>query len=1075
MRKSKLSKATFLLPLLLFIVNINGVFASVTDSTRISLAGKWKFALDPTDEGLHKKWFLGNLTDTYLGNILFDVNTLGDRTFIPSLPHDIYLPTTTDIAGFGMPDDNPWIYYLQRKHKYIGPSWFQCVVDIPESWNGYSTALFLERVKWQSRVWVDGKEVRGGSKDGLVTSHQHDLGTLKPGKHLISIRVDNRMIHPIGDKGHNYTELTESIWNGIVGKIELQRKTPVSVQSIAFFPNLKEKSTRIRLLLEGDLNREDPSKLTLHIKDQSGRLVDRIVISPKLQKTDSIQEFVVATPYLKPWDEYEPNLYYVDGDFQIGDQQESIRPFSFGARDIKTNQYKIVVNDVPRYMRGNQEALGYPPTGHPPMDVETWKKIFQIYKDNGLNQVRFHSSCPPDAAFQAADELGIYVMVELVWMTSINAKKDLRPISATMGIPQGLGNNDRTTDDFVFAESKRIMEQYGNHPSFCFFAFGNELDNINKEKIDKWIEILKTDDPRRLYAGTTARAVLPHDDFQDSHIVPGKGPIVNRNDYSNLTNYDNNYQYTTIPVIAHELGQYPVHPKWSDIAKYDNTPFRFINLEKARTLAQKNAVFDQDLAFVQASGEVQQMLYKSEIERQLRSRYGGGFNLLQMNDYTGQGEALVGWLDAFYDSKGITTAEKVRQFTNDVVLLSEFPKYTWQIGETIPLRFLIHTTNPKMKSEGVSWNITNAQGKVIKDGVMKAKPLTIAEPTFIGETKVVLVDNLPIGKYILTAKDLKGKYQNSWIFWIYPKNQPTAASPEIKIANTIQEALTLANDGNSVLFLANNSGSELNKDLAGFVPIFWSTLFFPGRGTKTLGAVIDSGHPIFESFPTDNHYGWQWREVCANARGFVLDGDAVKITPMVQPVDDFHTSRKLATLFELKVGKGKMLVCGYNLTDDLSDKIVSNQLRNSLLNYMTSAKFDPQQELPNAWLINTFATEDLMPAPKKNIPTIDVKSVLPTGASLRMINTNSFEISTRFTTLGIIKLNIHLDGNKAKEVEVFVEHRKIKMMLKPGDNWVTVQYFREDFDDQKLLVGIDAVSQLKEIKIVAIQMLPELE
>lgn len=1075
MGKIKSLLSLLLINLLFVTVDIKVSLAENTDSSSVSLAGNWKFALDPTDEGLHKKWYLGNLSDTYLGNILFDVNTLADRNFVTSLPNDIFLPTTTDLAGFGFPDDNPWINYLQRKNKYIGVAWYQKIIEIPQDWNGYVSELFLERVKWQSRVWVDGKEVAGGAKDGLVTSHLHDLGFLKPGKHLISIRIDNRMIHPIGDKGHNYTELTESIWNGIIGKIELNKKAKTSVQSVSVFPNLKTKTIRIRVALKGDVNFKDEAQLSLNISDNKGDVVDRIAFKVTPGKVDSIFEFSMPAKYLKPWDEYNPILYYVDGDFQIANQREILLPFSFGARDIKASRYKILVNDIPRYMRGNQEALGYPLTGHPPMDVETWKKIFRIYKDNGLNQVRFHSSCPPEAAFQAADEIGIYMMVELVWMTSINAKKDLRPISATMGIPQGLGNSDRTIDDFVLAESKRIMEQYGNHPSFCFFAFGNELDNINKEKINNWIEILKKEDPRRLYAGTTARAVLPNDDFQDTHIVHGKGPIVNRNDFSNLTNYDVNYQHTKVPIIAHELGQYPVHPSWSDIDKYEMTPFRFINLEKARDLAKKNGVYAQNQAFVDASGKLQQMLYKSEIERQLRSKYSAGFNLLQMNDYTGQGEALVGWLDAFYDSKGITTPEKVRTFSNDFVLLSEFSKYIWKAGDTIALRFLIHNTNPGIKREGILWSFTDDKGRFVKEGKFNSKSLVLSEPTYIGDASLKLPNDIAIGKYTLQATDLNGKFINSWNFWVYPKDIEHVESNVVKVTHSIQEALTMANKGQKVLFLANNSGAESNKDLAGFVPVFWSTLFFPGRGTKTLGAIIDAEHPIFDAFPTDGYYGWQWREVCTHARGFILDDEAIKIKPIVQPIDDFHSSRKLASMFELKVGNGKILVCGYDLDTDLSDRIVANQMRNSIIGYMESTNFNPQQELSANWLIKTFGTEKSISVSENNNKVNDIKSVLPTGATLKRINEHRFEINTRFTTLGVIKLNIHLNADKAKDIEVFVEHRKIKMTVKPGDNWVTVQYFREDFDDQKLLVGIESVSNPKEVEIVDIQMIPEKE
>lgn len=1057
------------------------------------MQGQWKFALDINDEGIHKKWFLGSMTD------------------------EITLPGTTDIAGWGTPDQSPWINYLQRKHKYIGAVWYQKTIDIPANWNGYNTELFLERVKWESRVWVDGKEV-SKPDDGLVTSHIHNLGILSPGKHLVSIRIDNRMIHPIGDKGHNYTEQTESIWNGIVGKIELRRRNIISLNRMRLFADATGKTVLADINIDNPAKAQGDVDIDVLIKNDAQKVIGRLSVKKQLTPDELINYKInIPVSALNKWSEFQQPLYTATCTIMAGQQTETSNPVTFGCRDLKTTRYKILVNNVPVFIRGNQETLDYPLTGYPPMDVETWKKIFKIYKSYGLNQVRFHSSCPPDAAFQAADEEGIYMMVELVWMTSINAKKDVRPISATMGMPQGLGNHDRTIDSFVVKETRRLLDQYGNHPSFCFFAFGNEMDNLNRVVVNKWLGDFKKDDPRHLYAGTTARMVLPNDDFQESHMVPGKGLVVNKaGNPSTLTNYDSAYIYTKVPVIAHELGQFPVYPSWTEIAKYDKTPFRFINLEKSLALAKENHIDQQAEDFRKASGHLQQLLYKDDIERELRSRYSAGFNLLEMNDYTGQGEALIGWLDAFYDSKGITTPAQFRNFCNTVVPLARFPKRVYKNTETLQAYLQLACNTKSMLKTGLNWQLINEKDKhIISSGKFRKrniKPGTVAGFGAVG-IKFPLITDAAVYKLILTTTD--GKFTNSWDFWVFP-DKPVAQVNEndVKICNNITDAIAMARQENKVLFMADNAGNPSQKDFSAFVPVFWSTIFFPGAGTQTLGALIRNDHPALKGFPTTTALDWQWQDLCDHSRGTILDGEALDIDPIIQPIDDFHANKKLASLFEIKFGKGSILICGYNIADNLDKRPAAKQLRQSLLNYINSDNFKPVKEVSEKWLRDKFylAKTDSL---KTNLTDTDssVFHLLPgakliagnvwnknddqllsnkynitwdllqgdvvndnknhkTGWISNKANALKFELHTTTTSIGFVSLRIQTNERKPTPVTIVIDGRKNTLTVNDRLQWIKLQYFREDFDDNKLLIEIlpnqgNSATIISEIKMIS--------
>ncbi|WP_293916329.1 MULTISPECIES: sugar-binding domain-containing protein [unclassified Sphingobacterium] len=1022
---------------------------SGSDQQTISLAGQWGIALDINDEGIHKKWFTGTLRD------------------------QITLPGTTDIAGFGIPDQSPWINYLQRKHKYIGVTWYQKKIVIPQYWNAYQVELLLERVKWQSRVWIDGKEA-GAPQDGLVTSHMHTLGQLSPGEHILTVRVDNRMIHPIGDKGHNYTEQTESIWNGIVGQIALVRKNIITAKRIRLFPDYKKKTVTAEIDLYNPTGKEAAAELYLSLQDKQHLRIGQVKHKQQIG-TDSLARIKITIPVdnIALWSEFQQPLYTAQGYISVQGQREQIVPVTFSFRDINTTSHKILINNIPTFIRGNQEALGYPPTGYPPTDVETWRKIFSIYKQYNLNQVRFHSSCPPEAAFQAADELGIYIMVELVWMTSINAKPDIRPISATMGIPQGLGNNDRSIDDFVYRETRRLLDQYGNHPSFCFFAFGNEMDNLNKEKIDRWVEEFKTDDPRRLYAGTTARMILPHDDFQDSHLVPGKGAVVNKaGNPSTLTNYDSAYYYSKVPVIAHELGQFPVYPVWSEIKKYDSTVFRFINLERSLALAKENQINHQDETFRKASGHLQQVLYKEEIERQFSSRYSAGFNLLQMNDYTGQGEALVGWLDAFYDSKGITTPALFSRFCNSVVALAAFPKRVFINTEQLPVEFKIANYKGSSLHTEWHWQLGKTGQPAIRSGKIRKQSVSNGTVTSVGKAVIDFPKINTAEVYTLRLYSKDSIIQNSWDFWVYPEKEINTVGSTI-ISTSIEETLTLAEKGNNVLFLAHKAGFASQKNFSAFVPVFWSTIFFPGAGTQTLGASVANTHPAMALFPSGEALDWQWQDLCNHSRGTVLDGEALSISPIVQPIDDFHNNKKLAAIYEIRYGNGRILICGYDLANELDIRPAARQLRSSLLHYMNSDKFDPQQTLSKSWLIHKYTpVEDKQEEkPGKTDASSEMIVKMPSETRFRKISAQKYEIISTTLALGTIRIK-GADTTYPFTHELWINGRKATL-TEDGAGWIKTTYFREDFEDKKLIIEFRPTKESKPFELKGIEMNPD--
>ena len=191
----------------------------------VSLAGQWRFTLDPNKEGVEKQFFNRELSER------------------------ISLPGSTDEAKLGTPNPNkPTLDGLYRLYLYEGPAWYQRDIEIPAAWQGKQVSLFLERTHWVTTVWVDDKLV--GTQDSLIAPHVYDLGTnLAPGRHRLTICVDNTRKIDLGRfVSINYAG-TQTNWNGLIGKLELRAKDPVSVADVEVYPDVDRKLAKVSIVI----------------------------------------------------------------------------------------------------------------------------------------------------------------------------------------------------------------------------------------------------------------------------------------------------------------------------------------------------------------------------------------------------------------------------------------------------------------------------------------------------------------------------------------------------------------------------------------------------------------------------------------------------------------------------------------------------------------------------------------------------------------------------------------------------------------------------------------------------------
>ncbi|MDP3000997.1 MAG: hypothetical protein Q8N47_26180 [Bryobacterales bacterium] len=871
----------------------------------IPLAGNWRFRLDAEKSGVPLRWQ--------------EQRFEGDG---------IFLPGSTDQAGYGLKTAGASRGWLSRPFLFEGAAWYQRSVVIPEPWRGKRISLFLERPHWQTDVWVDGRAL--GTQNSLSTPHIYDLGAVAPGAHTLTIRVDNTYSIDVGRNAHSVTEHTQTNWNGIVGRLELRASDPVWIDAVRIEPNAAAKSVQLVATLRNATGK--PVRGEIGVAGSEVRVA--VEIAGAEQKVELTAPLGVQT---RPWDEYEPNLENLTLSLAAGPFRDQWHG-TFGLREIGTRDRQFVLNGRPIFLRGTLECNIFPMTGYPPMAVEGWARLFRIARNYGLNHFRFHSWCPPEAAFEAADRAGFLLHVELpLWSNRV-----------------GL---DPALNEFMRAEGHRILRTYGNHPSFTMLCLGNELTG-DYGFMDQLVAELKNADTRRLYTFTAdhrRRAAGPTSDYYVTHTTV-KGPLrIHGSRFAETdsgTDYDfsDKAQLFGMPLVAHELGQWVTHPDYAEIAKYTGV-LKPRNLEAFRAQLEQRGMLDQSRQFQLASGRFAWLLYKEDIEAALRTPNFGGVQLLQLQDFPGQGEALIGLLDSFWETKGILKPEEMRGFFGETVALARFAKHVWTNDETFAAKIQVaHYGKADLRDATAAWTLRDEAGKTIASGKTQPAAVSRGQVATLGEIRTALVAVGKAARLRLEARLEGAPAGNRWDIWVYPKTAGVAGCGDMLVTSAFDAAARRKlEQGGKVLLLWPGNRAGASTIPTRFLPVFWSLTWFP-KQPGTLGILCDPSHPALASFPTGFHSDYQWHELTQDAPAFVLNDTPAAFRPLVQIIDDYHRNYKLGAVFEAKVGRGKLLVSAFDLTKNLDKRPVARQLLSSLIEYVCGSNFEPQVQIETGTL-----------------------------------------------------------------------------------------------------------------------------
>ena len=762
-------------------------------------------------------------------------------------------------------------FFLTPERHYVGEAWYRRQVYIPKSWNDQRITLFLERPHIETTLYVNGKEA--GHQTSLSVPHHYDVTKLiqTGASNEIVIRVYNGIENVgVGQDSHSVTDHTQGNWNGIVGRMELTaQKRHLRIKSVKVVPDVQKREARIEVKLEN------------HVK--AGILIDEYYIyaeatpiNSRKKATSLKSETLLATrstmhltipmgDQMQTWDEFSPVVYRLTV-YAGNNKGDDVYETQFGMRDIAIDGTQFLINGRPLYLRGTVENCCFPETGYPPTDIQSWMKVFRKCREYGINHVRFHSYCPPEAAFAAADVCGIYLQPE-------------GPSWPNHGVKLRRG---QVIDQYLLDESKRIVDTYGHHPSFVMMAAGNEPAGDWVAYGNDWVREMHQYDSTKVYCAASVGGGWAWDSGSQYHVKGGaRGLDWDRHapqsidDYSEQIRFPRNYKDTQpnhSPIIAHEQGQWCAFPDLSEIPQYSGCAYKAGNFEIFRDLLKANGMENMAQKFLMASGNLQTLCYKYEIERNLRTPNYAGFQLLSLNDYSGQGSAIVGPLNVFWREKPYTSAKQWRQFCRALVPLARFPRFLYTTLDTLDIDITAYnalqaqlngatvkytieyapqsnvngsssstdkrdgsSSSPSKKfpsplGEGLGVRL-EAKGSMTKEENPNVYSSSIASGVFTCD--IPIGKDLPLGTIRQSLANIQAPAKltltvtiadiadNQWDFWVYP---PPLAEPEkqnILLTDTLdQKALKTLQKGGKVLLTAAGRVTLGNDVKQTSLPIF---------------------------------------------------------------------------------------------------------------------------------------------------------------------------------------------------------------------------------------------------------------
>lgn len=834
------------------------------------------------------------------------------ETMPQAYPETMTLPGTTSAAGLGMPNPAKETGCLTDAYRFEGAVWFMRTFTAGD-WTGEQTMLTLERTR-KTTVYLDGRPI--GHQESLCTPHRYFLPPVHAGEHTLVIRVDNTDYPTRG--GHLTSPDTQSNWNGITGEISLTVAHTL-LTDLTVRPDLRRGCLRVHGHIigapDGVAGIVLPGQME-HLLPYCGGVLNG---ECPLKGNEAF------------WDEAHPEIHTISIDLD-GDVYET----TFGLRDVRTVGRRLLINGRETFLRGKVDNLLYPKTGYTPTDVASWMTILGVAKEYGINHYRYHTACPPDAAFTAADLLGVYMAPEL-------------PFWGTVA-EEGEEGYDERERDFLFQEGFRILREYGHHPSFLWLSLGNELWG-SKDVLNRMMRAYREADDTKLYSSGANNYQFVPDVLDEENVFVGvrlgrerliRGSyamcdapqgIVQTTAPESVSNYDASIvpetlgqsgaagkvqiQYGTgvkevdaqsadalipdVPIISHEVGQYVFYPDFSEIPHYTG-PLKPRNIEAMREKLERAGLYGEHEAFFRQTGHLAVDCYKREIETLLRSREVSGFQLLDLQDYTGQGTALVGVLNAMMENKGLISAEEWREFCAGTVVLGEFASFTGVMGEDIRFDVQISECDPEKQHTRIHCTLMDGERELcacdVAPGARHGRLTDAVSVTFPAECyRDAMQERITGLTVVLTLED---GTRNHYPIWLIPPVDIRITREGIEKDGRMVAFVSAEEKADGAAIVVPSAEGQLPAEYCTdfwCYPMFRSISESMGKPVPvgTMGLSIDTASPLLKRFAQEDYTTPVWYAILQTAHVQRLPAD---IHPAVQMIDNTERCARLGILYQ---------------------------------------------------------------------------------------------------------------------------------------------------------------------------------
>ena len=821
---------------------------------------------------------------------------------------------------------------LTRRFTFEGPAFLQCdfLWSKPDQCRVF---LDVQRARCL-KVTINGKEAEKAVPFSLSAPQSFEVTDCVRGLDHIEIISDNSypgLPHDDIVFSSEATDETQTNWNGLLGYVRYRLENPVFLENLRVFPHGETVDVCVTV------NADRPWKGELRFYSPALRETACVHAEAGKGRTEIRAEGLLLREDVHRWDLGDGTCFVMTAAAD-GLDTVSVR---FGVRDFGTRDGHFTLNGRIIHLRAEANCAVFPETGYEPMTPADWDRVLRTYRSYGVNCMRFHSHVPPEAAFEAADALGMLMQPELPCWNPRNAFEDDKEYA------------------FYRDELDRTLDMLANHPSFVMFTFGNELHagELGHRRMSEMLARCREKDSTRLYANASnphygSLGCDPDSDFYTSQRfekLPLRGSFsgmsghVNRTRPSECVNYSEGMQALRAtypgPVISFEVGQYEVLPDFAEIDDFHGVT-RPDNFEAIRKKAEKAGMAENWKQRVEATGELSLLCYREEMEANLRTPEIAGISLLGLQDFPGQGTALVGMLNSHLCPKPYAFArpERFEAFFRDVLPLAELKKYTYEPGEVLEAVVKIANYGKEDLTGCLTWRVAGDGWEMTGSGSERS-----IEKGSLGEAGMIcltLPERAHNGK--LELKVCFAGHENSYPLWLYPETQCVCPASVYETACLDEKAMQVLAAGGKVYLTPPSTKEALPHSIqAQFSTDFWSVGCFPNQ-EGGMGQLIDAEHPLFDAFPTAFHSEWQWWPM-AGRRAVILPEDC-RVHPIITEMDSYATMRSMAKLFECRTGGGRLMFSSMGL-QDLMEYPEARALQRAIYAYMDSDRFAPQESV----------------------------------------------------------------------------------------------------------------------------------